>query len=122
MGFKSAAGLAGVALAVAAVWFWRDALAPPRAWLSWRTAPEAPSAAGAGLHKCIDAGRVLYVNGGCPAGSHEQALGGGTVSVVARTPAPTGAAASALPNARDLLLDPRGVEIKDRRIEEIIGK
>ena len=49
---------------------------------------------------------------------------GGTVSVVAvpRTAPAPAAAASRLPNVRDLLQGDAGVDIKERRMEEVIGR
>ncbi len=121
MDWKSAAGLLCLAGVAAAAWWYREALGLPGAD---RSAAAVPSAAEAGLRKCQAAGRVLYTNGSCPAGSREQGVEGGTVSVVAAprmAPAPA-AAASRLPNVRDLLQGDAGVDIKERRMEEVIGR
>jgi len=91
------------------------------------TTPAMPSASPApksGVRKCIVKGEVLYTNGDCPAGSREQAVSGGTVNVLAAPNASTSAASGPQrpPHVRDLLLKPDAVNIKDKRMEEIIGK
>ena len=86
-------------------------------------APASPSPSG-GVRKCVVKGAVLYTNGDCPAGSREQAVSGGTVNVLAAPNATTPAASVAQqpPNVRNLLVKPDEVNIKDKRMEEIIGK
>lgn len=122
MGVKPVAGLLCLALTAAAAWWFRDRLGLQQALMA---APEAPSASAADLRKCLADGRVVYTNGKCPAGSQVQALTGGSVSVVAspRPLLPPSAGTATLPNARELLLDPRGAaELKDRRMDAVIGK
>jgi hypothetical protein len=87
-------GLALLALALA-LWLGRDLPAvqqalpsPLRQALREGPAPLPPQA---GAHtsprKCRQGERVIYTDGDCPAGTHEQALAGGTVSVLPAAPA-----------------------------------
>ncbi len=86
-----------------------------------RTAPAANVAGGA--RKCLVKGGVLYTNGECPTGSREQPVSGGTLSVM-----PAGPSAASVPSphrpphVRELLVKPDEVSLKDRRMEEVIGK
>ena len=112
-------GLLGLGLAAAAV-IKLDALKAFQPGLG--AAPPAPTV---GLQKCLADGRVIYTDGSCPAGSRPQALDGGTLSVVSSPPPPARAAAPgqpALPHARDALLDPQGVDIRQRRMDAVIGQ
>ena len=43
--------------------------------------PTASTLKAAGVHKCVGAGGTLYADGPCPAGSHEVAANGGTMTV-----------------------------------------
>lgn len=95
-------GLALLALALA-LWLGRDlpavqqALpAPLRQALRAGPAPQPPqtgatpraqAGATAAPRKCRQGERVIYTDGDCPAGTHEQALVGGTVSVLPAAPA-----------------------------------
>lgn len=88
----------------------------------WGAAPAAPAAA---LHKCLRDGRVSYTDAACTQGSSRQVLEGGTLSVIASPPPPARAAAPGMPNARDArdaLVDPQAVDIKQRRMEAVIGQ
>lgn len=89
-----------------ALWWGRDQPAL-QAWLpdALRQAPAVPTlpnlgtAAGANpaaaARKCVGAGAlVTYTNGPCPAGTREQALDGGTLSVLPAVRAPAAAAAA----------------------------
>lgn len=58
-----------------------------------------------GVRRCVVNGNVLYTNEACPAGSAEQKVKGGTVTVMPgyKAPAAPGSASSGIPNARQLL-------------------
>ncbi len=65
---------------------------------------------------------MLYTNSECPAGSRRQAITG-SVSVLPAGPDAAPASAPQGPkHVRDLLVKPDEVNIKDKRMEEIIGK
>lgn len=87
-----------------------------------RPAPQASN--GGGVRKCLVKGEVLYTNGDCPTGSREQAVSGGTVNVLAAPSASPRAASEPArpPHVRDLLVKPDEVNLKDKRMEAIIGK
>ncbi|MEY2689513.1 MAG: hypothetical protein RL375_3712 [Pseudomonadota bacterium] len=76
--------------------------------------------------KCITAAEVVYTNGPCPAGSKEQAVDGGAVTIVpaqrvVRLPAGADAAASRA-TVRDLLVPPDGIDLRERQMERAIGR
>lgn len=77
----------------------------------------------AALRKCLQGSRVVYTDGPCPAGSREQAVSEGRVSVVPATPVPAlpPAAAASLPNARDILGRPDDGTLRDQRMERQIN-
>lgn len=123
-----------VALAVlaAALWFGRDrpavqqALpAPLREALSPApTRARPPAAATTQPRKCRNGDQVIYTDGPCPAGTREQALAGGTVTVL---PGPAAAApasaASAVPPLRRLAGDGAGPErASDRSVEQALHR
>jgi hypothetical protein len=86
-----------------------------------RTAPAANAAGRA--RKCLVKGEVLYTNGECPTGSHEQPVSGGTVSVMPAGPTTASGQSPHRPShVRELLVKPDEVSLKDRRMEEVIGK
>ena len=99
-----------------------------------RSADPASAAADSGARKGVRNGQVTYTNEPCPAGSREQALSGGTLTVLKVAPAvspavsasqpsaPQSPAAKALPNVRGLLPDPNAANMKDQRMEAIIGR
>lgn len=103
MFFKLFVGLLILGALGSAGWYFRD---DPdlRRWLQ-QTAPglplngAAPSGAAtaappAGLHKCRSGAKVDYTSEPCPPGSVEQAIKGGSVTVVpAQAPAPASAPA-----------------------------
>jgi hypothetical protein len=123
MGIRELVGLLCLAGVAAAAWWQREALGLAPLGRLMPLAAEAPAASAAGLRKCMVGGQLLYTNGNCPAGSREQAIQGGSVSVVASpraVPAPA-PAASRLPHVRDLLLDPQGADLEDRRMDAVIG-
>lgn len=75
---------------------------------------------GAPLRKCLQGSHILYTDGPCPAGSREQAVSDGRVTVVPATPVPAAAAASR-PNARDILGRPDDGTLRDQRMERQIN-
>ncbi len=116
-------GLAGLLILALAGWFYRDSLSLQAALQS--ALPD-KGTAGAAVRKCLAAGKVLYTNGACPSGAVDAPVNGGAVTVVegqsvaARMAA--AAPAASIPTARGLLLGPEAARIKDKRMEEIIGK
>lgn len=119
--------LAGCLLALL-VWFHPGlvGLAKLQDLLGTSAAPHGSSRSQAAgqLRKCVVQDEVLYTNGECPAGSRQQAVAGGSVSVLPAAPVAAPASAPRGPNkhVRDLLVKPDEVNIKDKRMEEIIGK
>ena len=77
----------------------------------------------AGVHKCVGAGGVRYLDGPCPKGSHEVAANGGTMTVTAfpKPVAPPSAFASGPlvkpmdPEERDRLRDKAIDDATNRR-------
>lgn len=69
--------------------------------------------------RCLVNGSVLYTNDACPAGSTEQQVKGGTITVMPAYKAPPApaSAGSGIPNARDLL-KPKGGTLKDQAHEK----
>jgi hypothetical protein len=69
--------------------------------------------------RCVVNGSVLYTNDACPAGSTEQQVKGGTITVMPAYKAPPApaTAGSGIPNARDLLA-PKGGTLKDQAHEK----
>lgn len=82
-----------------------------------RTAPEATSA-----RKCVSPqGAVLYSSDACPTGTREQALVGGTVSVLAAPPAVPASKASAQPLLRQLDDAAETERQRERRLDKALG-
>ncbi|MFT3817916.1 MAG: hypothetical protein QM750_09860 [Rubrivivax sp.] len=84
-----------------AAWAWWPRVQPAlRGWLPAAvTAAPMPSAipktSAAPLRKCRRGAELLYTNGDCPRGSREEAVDGGSLSVLPAAPAPAPAPASA---------------------------
>ncbi|WP_431261614.1 hypothetical protein ACQ859_15040 [Roseateles chitinivorans] len=78
--------------------------------------PGKPSAGGA--RRCVVNGSVLYTNDACPAGSTEQQVKGGTITVMPAYKAPPApaSAGSGIPNARELLA-PKGPTLNQQAQE-----
>ena len=80
----------------------------------------------ASTHKCMQGGKVLYSNQPCPSAMREQALTAGTVSVLPAPkeskPAAATTGASATPLLRQLAGPDEAAAIKERRIEQAIGR
>jgi hypothetical protein len=110
---KLAWGLPACAALAVAGWVFRDAIG---------LGAMAPARQAGTVRKCVAGAQVLYSDSACPAGSREVAASGGTVTVLPAARTMPGAASRPLPNVRDLLVDPQAVDIKDRRMEEVIGK
>lgn len=81
-------------------------------------APQAKPSSGV-PRRCVVNGSVLYTNDACPAGSTEQKVKGGTITVMPAYKAPPApeSASSGIPNARDLL-KPKGGTLKDQAHEK----
>jgi hypothetical protein len=112
---KLARGLLACAALGVAGWVFRDAIG---------LRGMAPARQATSVRKCVAGAQVLYSDGACPAGSRETTTGGGTVTVLPalRVQPGGGAASKPLPNVRDLLVDPQAADLKDKRMEEVIGK
>jgi hypothetical protein len=71
----------------------------------------------------VAAGRTIYTDDPCPRGSREQALGGGSLTVMpafradALPPLPK---AASIPNARDLLTTPGEPTLAERHMERVL--
>lgn len=128
--------LLGIGIGAAAWRYWQPELierwsAPSAAALQQlgRSAQGAAATSPAAPRKCRTATAVIYTDGACPAGSREQTLDGGTVSVVPgqRPPAAAAAEAPAAPaSARSLLKELAGPQdsaaIKARMIEQAMQR
>jgi len=96
---------------------WQGA-APPAA------AGIAPAAAPEGLRKCRQGGKLLYTTGDCPKGSVEQAISGGSVTVVPGpqpVATPAGAAGGA-PDLGKLMGKDAATELRDKRMDRETSK
>ena len=88
------------------------------------TTPETASTLkAAGVHKCVGAHGTAYVDGPCPAGSHEVAANGGTMTVTSfpkRAPAP---ASSVLGGPLVKPMDPDERDrLRDKAIEDAANR
>lgn len=121
-----------VALACGLAWYFLPA--PVKQGVAGRlrspamTLPMPPSAAVApGLRKCMLGGQPTYTNGACPPGSREQALTGGSLSVLPAAPVPTPSeapGAAPVGHVRELLLKPDGqaeADMKAKRIDRVVN-
>lgn len=81
--------------------------------------------AASGMHKCRKGNQVTYTDGDCPVGSKEQTVGG-TVTVVPGQATTSSAHTSSTDkphaNVRDILLDPRDADLRDKRMDQIINR
>ncbi len=95
-----------------------------REYLPASTPDAAPLAGPAGVRKCRRGSEISYVSGTCPAGSKEQPIAGGTVSVVPGAGAPKPPPAVAAGPRRSTLydaLDPSGEpNLRERAMERAI--
>lgn len=115
------ATLAGVAL-----WMGRD---HPRVRALWPAAwPALPSTAPAvaRTRKCVRGdgaeAAVTYTNDACPPGTREQALQGGSDSVLPAAPAPAPAASPARAPLRRLAGEGQGADVQQRRVDEALQR
>jgi len=81
-------------------------------------AQDRPAASSGAPRRCLVNGSVLYTNDACPAGSTEQKVKGGAVTVVPgyKAPVAPASAGSGIPNARELLA-PKGGTLKEQAQE-----
>lgn len=75
----------------------------------------------AGLHKCRVGSAVTYTDRPCPAGSRNESVVEGPVTVLP-APAVPAPVPSHLPNVRDLALDGSEQALRERRAEQAIGR
>jgi hypothetical protein len=69
-------------------------------------------------HKCRQGTSISYSTQKCPKGSVEEAMGGGTVTVVSMpTAAALPASAASLPTVRDLMAHPNEPTLYEKQIE-----
>jgi len=117
----------------AAAWFYRgspalvgvgNAVGVPAA----STTPETGATLkAAGVHKCVGGGRTSYVDGAaCPAGSHEVAASGGTMTVTSfpkPKPAPGAIASSAFGGPIVKPMDPDERDrLRDKAIDDAMNR
>ena len=94
-------------------------------------APDANPAVQQGVRKCRTRGGVEYTTGPCPAGSTEQPIARGSVTVV-DLPRPSVAdsvsqaltpSGKPLPNARDVLAPPEpGPSLREKQIDAVVNQ
>lgn len=80
-----------------------------------------------GIHKCKVGGSVVYTDAPCDKPGSEQALGGGSVTVVkGQRPSTSPASESgSQPNVRDMLVgrpNPNEPSLKDQQMDRVIGR
>lgn len=80
-----------------------------------------------GIHKCKVGGSVIYTDAPCEKPGSEQALGGGSVTVVKgqRPSASPASDTGSQPNVRDLLVgrpNPNEPSLKDQQMDRVIGR
>jgi len=113
----------------AAAWFYRGAAPVANAMRAVvlpgeNSAPQtAPALQAAGVHKCVGAHGTAYIDGPCPAGSHEVAANGGTMTVTS-FPKPVPAPASSVlggPLVKPMDPDERD-RLRDKAIEDATNR
>lgn len=117
-----AVGVAAIAMlaAAAAAWHWGYPRAPAA---SLTSAIVGKAASGETLRKCRRGAQIEYTNGPCPAGTREEGVGAGTVTVLPAAPAPSAMPGSAAkPLLRELAgtVDPR--QMQERMIDRAVGR
>lgn len=80
-----------------------------------------------GIHKCKVGGSVIYTDAPCEKPGSEQALGGGSVTVVKgqRPSASPASDTGSQPNVRDMLVgrpNPNEPSLKDQQMDRVIGR
>jgi hypothetical protein len=85
--------------------------------------PAVGAAARSGIHKCKKGSGVTYTDAPCELAKHEQALAGGTVTVVKgqRPAAPAPAAAGSQALLRTLAGNPNEPSLRDKAIERAVN-
>jgi len=75
----------------------------------------------AGARKCMSASSVSYTDGDCPPGSREQALTGGSLTVVAGAPIAgrAGGPAASAARLRSLALEPGEPTLRERQMDRL---
>ena len=121
-------------MGAAAAWHFRAPLGLSQLISAIHPTDPTRAAAAAGARKCLSNGKVTYTNEACPAGSREQALSGGTLTVLKAAPVVPPAVPSAVPSAdpstnasapaqvRSSLLDPKAPNVREQRMEAVIGR
>ena len=105
-----------------------DNAPPPSAGPPPQSAERQPTAVKVvgGMRKCKKGAQVIYTDGDCPVGSKELDIHGGSVTVVpGQSPVSKladSAQSASRPNVRDLLVDPKGANLQEKRIEQIINR
>ncbi len=85
--------------------------------------PAVGAAARSGIHKCKKGSVVTYTDAPCELSKHEQAMAGGTVTVVKgqRPAAPAPAAAGSQALLRTLAGNPNEPSLRDKAIERAVN-
>ncbi len=113
-------------VAMAAAWKLQgDGLPPPlrEAWrgLTQSTDPLIAAPASQPPRKCLAAdGSLLYSSEACPAGMREQAIRGGTVTVLQAPPRPPASSASAQPLLHQLVDQAEIDRLRERRLDQAL--
>jgi hypothetical protein len=132
-----------VVAAAAALWWWRDepalkAVLPEavRHWSGWQQLPSRPAggsastrpsgtaAPSAQARKCVGGGQVVYTNEACPAGTQQQAVSGGTLTVLpaVAVPRPAAPAGSAVSPLRRLAGDGAPANLPEQQVEQALRR
>ncbi len=122
--------LLAVLAALGAGWMLRGDWLPPALRGAAEQARQATTAAtatgaatGAAARKCVGAnGELLYSTEPCPAGTREQALKGGTLTVLAAPPAPPASKASAQSLLQRLDDQAETERMRERRMQKALGE
>lgn len=111
------AALAGVAL-----WAGRDHPRVRALWSAVAPAVPTPEAPAARARKCVAGAEVVYTNDTCPPGTREQALQGGTVSVLPAAPAAAPAVSAPQAPLRRLAGEGLAADGQDRRVDQAMQR
>jgi len=115
-------------LAAAAAWFQRGSPTLSGIVPTQGSTPETGATLkAAGVHKCVGGGRTSYVDGAaCPAGTHEVAASGGTMTVTSfpkPKPAPGAGASSPFGGPIVKPMDPEERDrLRDKAIEDAMNR
>lgn len=107
-------------------------VAPPVPLPGWGEAaadPARPGASTAGttgtasrVRKCLRGAEVIYTNERCPAGSREQGLSGGTLTVMPSPVTGTTGPAAASATLRGTLPPPSEVDVREQQVEQALRR